>query len=218
MTTALTIPNVKELEQIKALQVSVNSPETKADAEVYLIKIDRLAKQLTADIKSLKAPYQAEIDRIDATTRPYKDMLVERKSTFGRAIIDYNNKLAEQVRLANAKALGKYEKKVDRLEEKAIEQGKPLPVVAPPVLLTEPPKTVQTEVGKLTTVKRKTWRLQDCADDPATLTALTAQVKGLHIPLDWFVLDTTRVGKVIRAGGTIPGIDVIEEETLAVRA
>jgi hypothetical protein len=49
---------------------------------------------------------------------------------------------------------------------------------------------------------------------------LNAQVStgfDMNIPLEYFVLDTARIGKIIRAGGTIPGIEVYEEESLSVR-
>jgi hypothetical protein len=216
---AITIGNLKELEQLKTLQISIVSPESKEEASQYLIKIDKASKQLTLDIKALKAPHKAEIDRIDAAAKPWQQILVERKDAIGRAILQYNNKLAEAVRLANQKALEKYEVKVEKQESKAIAQGKPIPVVLPPVLATAPPKTETVEGGKLTTVKRKAWRLPAIEDgDPSELTALTAQVKGLGIPLDFFILDTARIGKIVRAGGSVPGILVYEEESLSVRA
>lgn len=218
MTTTVAISNIKELEQIKTLQISVISPETKAEAEVYLIKIDKFSKQLTADVKTLKAPYKAEIERIDLSIKPYQEMLLERKGAFGRAILEYNRKVDEQIRIANAKAMEKYEKKVERLEGKAIEQGKSMPIVLPPVMATAQPKTVQTDAGKLTTVKRKAWRLPLECGDPETLTAADSQARGFSIPLDFFILDTAKVGRIVRSGGTIPGVEVYEEESLSVRS
>lgn len=216
----LIIPNVKELEQIKGLQISVVSPETKADAELYLVKIDKLAKQLTADVKGLKAPYKLEIERIDLSTKPYLEMLLERKEAFGRAIMSYNRKVDEQVRLANAKALEKFELKVEKAEARAIEQGKPMSLILPPALAAASPKTSQTDAGKITTVKRKAWRLPQSGRFQGPANELNAQVStgfDMNIPLEYFVLDTARIGKIIRAGGTIPGIEVYEEESLSVR-
>ena len=217
---AIAISNLKELEQLKSLQISIVSPESKEEASQFLIRIDKASKQLALDIKAMKAPHKAEIDRIDAAAKPWQQLLVERKDAIGRAILQYNNKIAEAVRLANQKALERYETKVEKQESTAIAAGKPIPVVLPPVLATAPPKTEAVEGGKLTTVKRKAWRLPsiDIGCEPEDLTALTAQVKGLGIPLDFFVLDTPRIGKIVRAGGTVPGIEVYEEESLSVRA
>lgn len=223
MATALVLSNLKELDQIKTLQISVTTPESKAEAELYLIKIDKLSKQIIADEKAINAPFKAEIERNTAAIKPYKDMLAERKQTFARAIILYNNKVAEEARIANAKALEKFEKKVDRIEQKAIEQGKPIPLVVPPALIQEPAKTVRTEAGTLTTVKRSNWRLPakagiDWCADPDKLSAQSSTDLELGIPLEYFVLDTARIGKIVRAGGTVPGIEIYKEESLSVRA
>jgi len=217
MTTALALPNIKELEQIKSLQVSIVSPETKTQAEEYLLKIDKATKQHVKDVKDLKAPHQAEIDKIDAASKPWKQILVERKDAITQALIAYNNKVRAAVAAANVKILDKYEGKVATTEAKAIAAGKPMPIVLPPQLLTTPAKTEQVDGGKITTVKRKAWRLAGGSlRVAADMTAAEAHAYG--IPLEYFLLDTSRIGKIVRAGGTIPGIEVYEEESISVRA
>ena len=120
---------------------------------------------------------------------------------------------------ANQKSIAKFDTKVATKEAEAIAAGKPLPTIAPPNLKTLPPKTEKIDGAKFTTVVVKKWRVmiggQPIAN-PDAMTAKTAEDAKLGIPLEYFVLDTVKVGKVVKAGGTIPGIDVYNDETLSV--
>lgn len=220
----VTVPQLKQLEQIRGVVVRVNSPETKIAAQEFLGKIRSAAKQLAKDIKELKAPFQAAIKQVDAATKEWKDLLERRDAEVIQSILAYNQKVEAEIQAANRKAIEKFEKKVEKSEERAIAQGKPLPFVAPPQLHTSVQKTEAVGETKQTVVKRKAWRIQKqdalrpgMIDDPGLLDARWASESGIEIPLEYFILDTTRIGKVVRAGGTIPGIEVYEEESIAVR-
>ena len=213
--TSIAIPNLKQLQEFSTLKITITSPETKSEAEEYLIKIDKAAKKLAADVKVLKAPYKKEIDNIDEAAKPWKEILEARATSIKNAIIAYNNKVRAAVQAANAKAFEKYEKKVDKAVEKAVEAGKPIPLILPPTVAAEPPKTSQAEGGKLTEMMVKKWRIPT-VDYPEKVTAESAQKLG--IPLKYFYLDTTGIGKIVKSGGEVPGIEVYEETTIAVRA
>jgi hypothetical protein len=118
------------------------------------------------------------------------------------------------VQKANVQILGRYEGKVEQAEEKAIAEGKPLPVILPPLLKSAPPKTEQVGGVKVTTVKRKAWRIP--GSDVREFSRASELTKA--IPDEYFMLDEARIGKIVRAGGTIQGIEVYEEESLSVRA
>jgi MoxR-like ATPase len=122
--TAIAISNLPELESLKSLQISIISPESKEEAAQYLVKIDKAGKQLVADVKALKAPHKAAIEQIDAAVKPWQQLLVERKDAIGSAILAYNRRVADAVAAANAKALEKYEVKVEKQEAKAVAQGR----------------------------------------------------------------------------------------------
>jgi hypothetical protein len=96
-----------------------------------------------------------------------------------------------------------------------------MPFVAPPALKTEPAKTVTVGDLKQTTVVRKAWRIKvqgvEVAD-PTVMTAASAQKYELGIPLEDFVLNTALIGKIVRSGGVIPGIETYEVESLSGRA
>lgn len=219
--SAIAIPNIAAIEKLKALVISIVSPESEAEARGHLTDVRLASKRLVADIKALKQPYQDGIKAIDDASKPWKDILAERDQSLETAILAYQRKVRLATEEANRKALERYEAKVERVEAKAIEQGKPIPLILPPAMIVSPQKSVQTDGAKQTVVKRKAWRVRLAGSEVCSPEALTAQSsEGFKtgIPLDYFILDTARIGKVIRAGGSISGIEVFDEESISIRA
>jgi hypothetical protein len=217
--SVVTIPNLGQLEKIKTLLIVVASPETELTARAHLTEVRLAGKQLDKDIKMMKAPHQAEIKRIDDMVKEWKSMLAERDQALERALLDYGRKVRQAADEANRKAMERYEVKVEKVEAKAIAQGKPIPVVLPPQMVSAPPKSVETEGAKQTVVKRKAWRIPSaCGVMPDDCTMEINLDRQIGIPASYFILDTARIGKVVRAGGSIPGIEVFEEESLSIRA
>lgn len=217
----LTIPNVRQLEQVAALSIAVISEDTKQQAQQYLLQISQSERQLEKDVKALKQPFKDEIAKIDAAAKPWLTTLATRSQSLTAAILAYNTKLRNQVAAANVKIVQRYEDKVAKVEAKAVALDVPTPIVLPPKLQTEPPKTAKLDDGTITTVKVTKWRLK--ADygvgNYPDLDKVTAdQAADLGIPLCHFLLDTVGIGKIIKAGGTIAGIEKYVEETLSVRS
>jgi hypothetical protein len=221
VSTVPTIASVIGLAKpFESLQVRVDSPDSELAARNYLQDVRKTVKQLDKDVKALKAPIKQAIDDIDAAVKPWRNLLDKRDAELESALLVYGRKVREAAEIAQRKLMEKYEQKVAKVEAKAEAQGKPMPVVLPPPIIAAPPKSVQLEAGSQTTVKRKAWRLNPMTAGimtPDTLTASDNAVMALGIPLEYFVLDTARIGKIVRAGGSIPGIDVYEEESIAVR-
>ncbi|MGH8103787.1 MAG: hypothetical protein ACREJQ_04615 [bacterium] len=215
MTTTIALP-LSEVQRVLALSIMIVSPETLEKAQVNLGQIRSATKSMVAAIKALKGPHQEEIKKIDAAAKPWKDKLDARDTALERAILDYNRLVRLAAEERQRKELEKYEKKVERVETKAIEQGKPIPIVLPPPIFASPPKTVEVDGSKQTTIKRKAWRLQ-VGTDPDYCDYQVNLDRQLGIPPQYFKLDTAMVGKVVRAGGVIPGIEIYEEESLSVR-
>lgn len=53
-------------------------------------------------------------------------------------------------------------------------------------------KTIRTEVGTATVQERKDWEIEDLS----------------LVPKEYFKLDEAKIGKIIRAGGAVPGVKV----------
>jgi len=214
-----TIPNLTRIMELRSLVVSIVSDETKEKAMQYMADITTALNRLKVDVDKMKKPYKDEIAKIDADVKPWKTSLEQKREEMGDAIIAYKQKVTAAIEKANQKSIAKFDTKVATKEAEAIAAGKPLPTIAPPNLKTLPPKTEKIEGAKFTTVVVKKWRVmiggQPIAN-PDAMTAKTAEDAKLGIPLEYFVLDTVKVGKVVKAGGTIPGIDVYNDETLSV--
>lgn len=210
------------VQKLVGMKVSVVSPETELQAREYLASIRKELKAFKASVVEVKKPFKKEIDEIDAASKPWIEKLQQKDQETEQAILAYLRKVREETEKQNQKALERYEKKVATVEAKAIANNKPMPIIIPPALASAPVKTVEIEGAKQTVVKRKAWRLSNRAMNaklqPETMTALDNQVFECCIPLEYFTLDTARIGKVVRAGGTIPGIEVYEEESLSQRA
>jgi len=211
---AITFPSQPAIEKFRDMQIAITSPESELMARNHLTDVRLSLKRLTADIKALKEPHQAFIKSIDEAAAPWKSLLAERDQDLEKALLAYGRKVREAAELAQRKLMEQYEKKVERVEAKAIAQNKPIPVVLPPPIIATPPKSVTTDQGKQTVVKRKAWRIAG-VDELDKLTR--ADFASREVPNEYFLLDTARIGKVIRAGGSIPGIEVFEEESIAVR-
>ena len=214
--SAVTIPHVAEIENLKNLRVQIVNQESELLARNYLTEIRLASKRLKSDVDMLKCPHKDAILAIDTAAKPWKDLLAARDQELERAILAYRREVRAAVEAANLKAMAKYEQKVEKAETKAIEQGKPIPVVLPPQLVSAPQKTVEAEGAKQTTIKRKVWRIP--GGDRLAFEYTRASSLTKDIPDEFFILDTGRIGKVVRAGGSIPGILVVEEESLSIRA
>lgn len=208
------------VQKLVGMKVSVVSPETELQAREYLASIRKELKAFKASVVEVKKPFKKEIDEIDAASKPWIEKLQQKDQETEQAILAYLRKVREETEKQNQKALEKYEKKVATVEAKAIANNKPMPIIIPPALASAPAKTVEIEGAKQTVVKRKAWRLRIAGSevaDPSTVTAKLSEDFKTGIPLDYFTLDTARIGKVVRAGGSIPGIEVYEEESLSQR-
>ncbi len=212
---------ISSVQKLIGMKIVVVSPETELQAREYLASIRKELKAFKASILEVKKPFKKEIDEIDTASKPWIEKLQQKDQETEQAILVYLRKVREETEKRNQKELEKYEKKVATVEAKAIANGKPIPIVLPPAMVSAPQKTVSVEGVKQTVVKHKKWRVRLAGSeitDPSVLTAKVSEEFKTGIPLELFILDTARIGKVIRAGGSIPGIEVYEEESLAQRA
>jgi hypothetical protein len=222
MSSLVTIPlPQEEMNRVLSLQVTITSPETLEKAQVNLSAVRKASKDLTAAVKALKAPHQEAIKEIDAAAKPWKDKLDQRDAQLETGILAYHRQVREEAQKKQLAEQAKYEKKVERVEAKALAEGKPVPVVLPPPIISAPPKTMQVGESKQTVMKRKAWKISAKAF-AAGLSAdgMTAEQNRIHelgIPERYFTLDTGAIGKIVRAGGTVPGVEVYEEESLSIR-
>lgn len=188
------------------------------DSVVYTAAADMLKdikgryKLLDDREKEITRPINASLKAIRDLFRGPKDLLSQAESGFKRSMIAFQ-RAEEEKRLAAQRAAEELARKererLERLAEAARKRDDVAKVeqfeqraaaVVAPIIQAEKPK-----VAGIATRKRYTFQIVDAA----------------QIPHDYLQPDTIKIGKVVRALGTeanIPGIRVIEEETIASRA
>jgi hypothetical protein len=187
---------------MEQMTFSVPSLVVKTDAD-ELVACDWLARirlrrkeiqgQFDAPIKGLKAEIAKLTTQRDDLLRP----LAEAEARIDQEIRAFRLRKAQEAAEKQAKADAAYEKKVERAVAKGLD---PVAVLPPPVIAA-PVKTVQTDAGKVTARKVKKFRIVDPA----------------QVPVEYWILDEAKIGKAVRAGLEIPGVQTWEEEVLQVR-
>lgn len=223
----ITLPSQRIAEKTAqaALAIVVNSPVSESQARAYLDTVDVAVKNLENDAEALKRPHLDFVAKVNALVKPLVTLLRDRRTELADKIIQYVEWCKAEAAKEQAKELKKYEAKVDRLEEKAARTGAPVPIVPPPPVIAQPPKTVISETGATQTIRvTKDWRLptvvvdgQAVALEKDALTWEDAQRYGLKIPASFFYLNPGKVGQIVRAGGHVSGIEVVEVKGISVR-
>lgn len=222
-TVPVHIPMLPQLEALRDLRIVVDSPEAKTAAQKHLTDVSVAKRALAQNVHALKKPHRDAVTEIDRVTRPWLDWLDQRYDETERALLAYQREVTARVTAEQQKLQQQFERKVTRAQTKAEAAGRPVPFVVPPPVLQAPKKTEAIGGATQTIVTRKAWRIPApthgaCpAVAPEQITMADNLTYQLGIPAEFFLLDTARIGKIIRAGGTVAGIESYLEESIAVR-
>lgn len=201
MTTATDI-NVDELAQDVA-KIAADCPltiTTDADLQAatsWLAAVRLRRKDIEGFFAGLIKPIQAVVKGHQAKRDEVLAPLTERESKLNLAILGYRQKQQAAAAEAQKKANDAYERKV----EKAIEKGKDITAIAPPMQVQAPAKTVDAGIANVTFRKVRKFEVTN----PEL------------VPREYFVVDEVKLGKVIRAGVDVPGCRIWDEEVTSVR-
>lgn len=208
-----------------AKQIIITSATAQDQARAHLKVIREASKKLAEDIGLLKRPHLDFNKAVDEAVKPWKDLLAATDAELQRKIIAYDEFVEEEQRIAQAKALVKWERDVARKEAKAEAKGQPVPLVAPPPVFMPPAKTVSLAGASQTTAVR-----HECEFSPPIIDGSVAHVDldtltyeqsiklGLKIPARFFVLDRVAVRKVVLAGGDVPGFQKVAVKSITQKA
>jgi hypothetical protein len=173
-----------------------NDPQFAAASELWKAFANKEKEYQTAyDLK--KKPVRELLNTLQLEFNGKVKPLLEAKDKLKAALTRYQIEREEKARLAQQKAIEQHEKRVER----AIEKGKDPEAVAPPKQVAIPSSTVATEAGQVAFRTIKKYRI----------------VNPDLVPNEYWMLDEAKIGKVIRAGGVIPGVESYDEKTLASR-
>jgi hypothetical protein len=192
-----------EAESLKAwaIKAVISSNDDLPPATKDLSLIANLKKSLNERKAVYIKPAKDHIATINAAFQAIMAPLEDADKILRTKILAYR----EEQRRREAAAARLEKMKAEAAELEAELTGSPPPVASPettaPAVEAAPDK-VTTDVGSLGSYTVKTWELVDFAQVP-----------------DWYKkLDEGKVTKTIKAGGSIPGIRIIEKETLRVNA
>ena len=192
--TAALLPEITDLSN---RQVKIANDQDMSDAAELLARFRKKRKeveeQFEVPIKGLKSEVKQLQEQRDKLVAP----LTQAEGRLQTEILGYRSRVAAEAAKQQAKLNAQHEKKV----EKAIAQGKDVSELPPPVQVAAPVKSVETGAGAVTARKVKKFKITD----PSL------------VPKDYWIIDEGMVGKAVRAGLEIPGVQTWEEETLSVR-
>jgi hypothetical protein len=160
-----------------------------------LILVSKLKKALKEKQREYTFPIQEHFEKVNAV---FKDLLASLD------LIEKLNKTkisaytdAQKARVAEAERLNREAEELARKQAKF--NGGEFTVDTTPVEAPAPVKKVSTLSGSFSEVKApNTWTLIDWK----------------LVPDDCKMLDTTKINKIVRAGGSIPGIKIIPNTTI----
>ena len=202
LTKSVMDPRIDELTQDVA-KIAAECPLTVAtDADLqsatsWLVAVRLRRKKIEGFFAGLIKPIQAAVKLNQAKRDEVLAPLAERESKLNVAILGYRQKQQAEAAEAQRKANEAYDREV----EKAIEKGKDVSLIAPPKQVEAPAKTVDAGIANVTFRKVKKFEVTN----PDL------------IPDEYWVIDETKLGKVIRAGVEVPGCRIWDEEVTSVR-
>ncbi len=164
--------------------------------------------------KLIKPHRQAIKDNQDSCKAVLKP-LADKEGELNTAILAYRSKLAAAAVKEQERQNHMYEQRV----EKAVEKGKEVAEVRPPAQVAAPATTLKTDAGAVTFTKIKRARL-------FAYPSMTTETKNdlyrtdlaLHqIPDEYWQLDWVKIGRAVKAGIQVPGVQPYEDEGSRVR-
>jgi len=186
--------------EIALLNAYASGRVIKTDADLTpasddLILIAGLKKSLTAKMDEYVKPIKGHLSDIEAVFRPMIDLLKQAEATNKAKITAYTDLV--KARQAEIERVNYEAQEVAR--KQAALNGGAFTVNTEPIVAPAPVRKVSTGLGSISEVKApNTWEIEN-----ETL-----------IPKEYWQLDTIKINRIVRAGGKIPGIRVVEHTTI----
>lgn len=192
--------NIKELELVQdqtskatqlAIELIIDSDAKMLEATDLLKKIKIVGKMITEKKELITKPMNQALKEAREMFRPIEDTCSDSEALVKRKMIAYQNE-QEKIR---REELAKIEKKVDKGTMKMETAIKKIETVQ------EVQNSVKGEYGAMSTRILKRVRIVD-----ETL-----------LPREYLIADMKKIEAVAKAGVEIPGVEVYEEKSIAIR-
>ncbi|MFA6307090.1 MAG: hypothetical protein WC639_04775 [Patescibacteria group bacterium] len=161
--------------------------------------IAKIKKALTEKKADYLKPIKAHVDAVNAAFSSIMSPLEEADQVTRQKVLAYNAAVAK--RQSEAEEINRKKAELARQEAQFNGTGE-ITIDTTPVVAPAPVSRVKTDMGTTSTFKVTKWEVVDFA----------------AVPDQYKIIDAAKVTKLVKAGGSIPGICVYEEESLRVTA
>jgi hypothetical protein len=183
---------------VQAGAVVIASAQDVEDASGILKSLAGAKKSLTAMRLFFVKPLNDQVSKINDMFKAIAAPAEEADVIVRGKILAYRQEVAERERKEQERLNRLAEARMERAEKKAEETGAPVPAPIIPSVVSYQDKTI----GSVTARKVWSYRIVDEA----------------KVPREYLIVEPTLVRKAVREGARdIPGIEIFEEEQLAVR-
>ncbi len=187
-----------------ATRFQIQSPDDVKRATNDLVALKDLRQRITTTRKEWLDPINQAHSQVNDAFKLIAGPVDQADEVLRGKVLKYNQEQQELER--QRKEAEELRRRAAELESgitqetgELFDEPTPLPSTLP---TPQPAKKAYAEMGSLNTRKDRVWELVDFS----------------KVPDDYKMLDTTKIGKVVRAGGTIEGIRVFEKDTLTVHS
>jgi len=212
MTRSLILTEPKEVSQVEK-QLAEEAKEIEMRANTLVIDSDAMEATATdflsiiaTNKKSLEEQRKFFVDPLNKQVKAINERFKLYSEPLDRADKIIRGKVLEWRRKKELKRQEEEQKARELAEEEAAKlaiAGVKMTVPVPAPMVPEPPKMVRTSLGSASTKKVWTFRIVDES----------------LIPREYLMVDTKKIAAVVKAGiRQIPGVEIFQEEQLAVRA
>lgn len=175
--------------------IQIKDEDSASKAVTFLGGIKSFLKEADEKRKDLTKGAKEFIDTVNGIFKPWETKLKEVDTSLRARLSTYQIAKEAQTRKEREEA----EKKLQKQMEKAEKTG-----VMPTKLVEVPAEQPKSFSGDGASATFRTIRDFEIEDEK-------------KIPKDYWALDLVKIGKIIRAGGDIPGVKVIERKSPTIR-
>ncbi len=188
----------------QARSIEITDAASDAAACEFILQVKTARKRWDELRHWFTDPLEKQKKAIIARFKNDDEPLAEAESIVSRKHLEWDRAQREAARKEQERLQKLAERRAEREAKKAEEKGvEPPPVVIPMPTIAEPPKTVRTAAGSLTT--RVVWKFE--------------VIDFAALPDEYKVPDAAKLGRVVNAGArNIPGVRIFQTETLGGRS
>lgn len=196
-TTVATVKVEAAAIEAEAGFVGIRTAQDLEDAGAFLVRIKAERRKIEDRRRFFVDPLNAQVKRINELFRKIAEPLDRADSVVRAKVMEYRKRQQEIARAEQERLDREAARAQERVDKKAARIGIAAPQVVVPVVPVLPPTVAGATV-------RRVWTFR--------------VVDASKLPREYLVVDAVAIREAVRAGvRQIPGVEIFQDETLAVR-